>query len=129
MSNDEVISVLFEELFAFVSDLESELDASMDEMFRLNSHCYCPKAVAIPLVCHQSLCDNISCIANLSPLEDLSIVGHFDKTAQVGRHDEEGISVNELKELNPGPSNHDGIHVDVDQEVISHIPYELVTLQ
>jgi hypothetical protein len=26
---DEVISVLFPELFAFVSDLESELDASM----------------------------------------------------------------------------------------------------
>jgi hypothetical protein len=36
-NDDEVISVSFPELFAFVSDLESELDASMDEM--LDSIC------------------------------------------------------------------------------------------
>jgi hypothetical protein len=112
-NEDDIILFLFPELFAFVSDLESELDhASMDQMFRLNS-------VAIPLVCHLSLCDNVGCIANLLPLEDLSIVGHSDKTTQVMRHDEEGNGVNILKELNPGLSTHDGIHIDADQ-VTSH---------
>jgi hypothetical protein len=32
-NDDEVIFSLFPELFEFISDLESELDASMDEVF------------------------------------------------------------------------------------------------
>jgi hypothetical protein len=55
------------------------------------------------------------------------IVGHRDKTTQVKRHDEEGTGVDAQKELNPGPSIHNGICMDVDQ-VISHISYELVML-
>jgi hypothetical protein len=43
------------------------------------------------------------------------------------RHDEEDTGVNGLKKLNPGSSNHDGIHINVDQ-VMGQIPYELVTL-
>jgi hypothetical protein len=34
-NEDEVILFLFPEIFAFVSDLESELDARMEEVFRL----------------------------------------------------------------------------------------------
>jgi hypothetical protein len=40
---------LFPELFAFVSDLEWELDTSMDDEFRLNSDCSCPSVPAFPL--------------------------------------------------------------------------------
>jgi hypothetical protein len=36
-NDDEVILSLFPELLEFVSALESELEASMDEVFRLNS--------------------------------------------------------------------------------------------
>jgi hypothetical protein len=35
-NDDEVILSLFPELFDFASDLKSELEASMDEVFRLN---------------------------------------------------------------------------------------------
>jgi hypothetical protein len=76
---DEVISVLFPELFAFVSDLESELDASMGKMFRLNSHCYCPKAVAIPLACHLSLCDNVRCMPTFPPLRTCQLLDNPTK--------------------------------------------------
>jgi hypothetical protein len=40
-NKDDVILFLFPELFAFVCYLESELDTSMDEVFRLTSD-YCP---------------------------------------------------------------------------------------
>jgi hypothetical protein len=42
---DKVILTLFPQLFEFVSDLKSELEASMDEVFRLNSD-YCPLVAA-----------------------------------------------------------------------------------
>jgi hypothetical protein len=35
-NEDKVILFIFPELFAFVSDLESELDTSMDEVFRIH---------------------------------------------------------------------------------------------
>jgi hypothetical protein len=61
------------------------------------------------------------------PLEDLPIVGHSDKNAKVMIHGEEGIGVDGLKQLDPGPSTHDGIHVDgIMEHVPSHIHYELV---
>jgi hypothetical protein len=48
---------LFPELFAFVSDLESELDTStMDEAFRLNSD-YCPLVATAPTIPMPSLLD------------------------------------------------------------------------
>jgi hypothetical protein len=43
---NEVILSLFPELFEFVSDLESELEANMDEVFRFDSDYYCPSSVA-----------------------------------------------------------------------------------
>jgi hypothetical protein len=43
------------------------------------------------------------------------------------RHDDKGTGVDGLKELGPGPSTHDGIHVDVDHGT-SHIHYALVPL-
>jgi hypothetical protein len=63
-NDDKVILFLFPELFACVSDLESELDTSMDEVFRLNSNCSCPFVPAFPLECHMSLYDSIGCIIN-----------------------------------------------------------------
>jgi hypothetical protein len=48
---DEVILFLFPELFACVSDLESELNTSMDEVFRLDLDCSCPLVPAFPLEC------------------------------------------------------------------------------
>jgi hypothetical protein len=53
---------LFPELFGFVSDLESELDASMVEVFRLYSDCSCPSLPAFPLECHMTLFDTVGCI-------------------------------------------------------------------
>ncbi len=41
-NDDEIVLSIFPELFAFVSDLESDLDTSMDELFRLDSGCCCP---------------------------------------------------------------------------------------
>jgi hypothetical protein len=41
-NDDEVILSLFPELFGFVSDLESEMDASMEEVFRLDLDCSRP---------------------------------------------------------------------------------------
>jgi hypothetical protein len=54
----------------------------------------------------------------------LLIVGHFDKTAKVMMHGDEGIGVDGLKELDPDPSTHDGIM----EHGPSHIHYELVPL-
>jgi hypothetical protein len=90
-NEDEVISFLFPELFAFVSDLESELDTRMNEVFRLNSDCSCPLVPAFPLECHMILYDSVGCIVNPLPLEELPIVGHSDKNAKVMMHGDEGI--------------------------------------
>jgi hypothetical protein len=55
-NDDEVILSLFPELIEFVSDLESELEASMDEAFRLNSD-YCPSVATAPTIPMPSLLD------------------------------------------------------------------------
>jgi hypothetical protein len=47
--DDEVILSLFPELFEFVSDLESELEATMDKVLRLNSD-YCPLVATAPTI-------------------------------------------------------------------------------
>jgi hypothetical protein len=75
------------------------------------------------------LYDTEGCIVNPLPLEDLPIVGHSDKNAKVMMHDDGGIGVDGLKELDPGPSTHDGIHVDgIMEHGPSHIHYVLVPL-
>jgi hypothetical protein len=126
-NEDDIILFLFPELFAFVSDLESELDTSLDEVFRFDLECSCPSVPAFPLECHMTLHDSVGCIVNPLPLEDLPIVGHSDKNAKVMMHVDEGIGVDGLKELDPGPSTHDGIHVDgIMEHGPSHIHYELV---
>jgi hypothetical protein len=85
--------ILFPELFAFVSDLESELDTSMDEEFRLTSD-YCPSVATAPTIptsslldtknqsnmmipseCHLTLYQIVGCIVNPLPLKDFPIVG------------------------------------------------------
>jgi hypothetical protein len=73
------------------------------------------------------LFDTIGCIVNPLPLEDLPIVGHSGKNAKVMMHGDEGNGVDGLKELDPGPFTHDGIHVDgIMEHGPSHIQYELV---
>jgi hypothetical protein len=57
----------------------------------------------------------MGCITNPLPLEDLLIVRHSNKTIQVMMHGDDSAGVDRLKELDPGPSTHDGIHVDADQ--------------
>jgi hypothetical protein len=69
-NDDEVILSLFPELLEFVCDLESELDASMDELFWPNSGYNCPLVPAFPLECHMTLYDTVGCIVNPLPLED-----------------------------------------------------------
>jgi hypothetical protein len=55
-NDDEVIlPLLFPEIFEFVSDVESELEASMD-VFRLNSD-YCPSVATAPTIPTPSLLD------------------------------------------------------------------------
>jgi hypothetical protein len=110
-NEDDVILSLFPELFAFVSDLESVLDTSMDEVFRQDLDCSCLLVAAFPLEWHMILFDTVGCIVNPLPLEDLPIVGHSDKNAKVMVHGGEDIGVDGLNELDPGPSTHDGIHI------------------
>ena len=55
-------------------------------------------------------CHPLDCIANPLPLLDLPIVGQSDKQAKAMMHGDEGIGVDGLKELDPGPSSHDSIH-------------------
>jgi hypothetical protein len=44
-------------------------------------------------------------------------------------HGDEGIGMDGLQELDPGPSKHDGIHIDdIMEQAWSHIHYELVPL-
>jgi hypothetical protein len=130
-NEDDVILFLFPELFAFLSDLESELlmwiPVWLDEVFRLNSD-YCPLLATAPTIpmpslldtknqsnktipseCHLTLYETVDFVVNPLPLEDLPIVGHFDKTTKVMMHGDEGIGVDGLKELDPDPSTHDGI--------------------
>jgi hypothetical protein len=45
-------------------------------------------------------------------LEDLPIVGHSDKKAKAMVNGDEGIGMDELKELDHGPYTHDGMHID-----------------
>jgi hypothetical protein len=144
-NEDDVILFSFSELFAFVSDLESELDTSMEEVVRLNLD-YCPSVanaptipmpslldtknqsnMAIPLECHLTLYETVDCIVDRLPLKDLLIVGQSDKKATAMMHGDEGIGVHGLKELDPGPSKHDGICIcDIMEQARSHIHYELV---
>jgi hypothetical protein len=142
-NDDEVILTLCPELFEFTSDLESELEANMDEVFRFDSG-YCPSVATTPTIlmpslldtdnpsnmripseCHLTLSDTVDCIVDPLPLEDLRIVGHSDKKGK-GLGDE-GIGVDGLKELDPGPYTHDGIQID---DIMEHGPspihYELV---
>jgi hypothetical protein len=74
--------------------------------------------------CHLTLYDTVSCIVNPLPLEDLLIVGHFNKNAKAMMHGDDAIGVDGLKELNPGPYTHVGIHVDnIMEHGPSHIHY------
>jgi hypothetical protein len=73
------------------------------------------------------LYETFDCIVNPLPLKDLPIVGQSDKKKKAMMHGDEGIGVDGLKELDPGPFTHDGIHIDVDQG-ISHIHYAPVPL-
>jgi hypothetical protein len=104
-NKDDIILFLFPELLAFVSDLESELDTSMDEVFRLSSN-YCPSlAASAPTLptpslldtknqsnmmilseCHLTLYQTVDCIVDPLPLKDLPTARHFDKTAKVMMH-------------------------------------------
>jgi hypothetical protein len=60
---------------------------------------------------------------------DLLIVGQSDQKAKAMMHGDEGIGVDGLNELDPGPSAHDGIHFDDTMEQAqSPIHYELVPL-
>jgi hypothetical protein len=85
-NEDDIILFLFPELFAFVSDLESELDTSKDEVFRLNSD-YCPLVATAPTIpmpsildtknqsnmmvpseCHLTLYETVDCVVDPLPL-------------------------------------------------------------
>jgi hypothetical protein len=90
----------------------------MDEVFRLNPD-YCPLVASAPIIpmpsqldtknqsnmmipseCHLTLYQTVDCIVDPLPLKDLPIVGHFDKTAKVKMHGDEGIGVDGLMEIN-----------------------------
>jgi hypothetical protein len=146
VNEDDVILSLFPDVFEFVCDLKLELDATMDELFWPNSGYNCPSVATaptiltpcpldtknqsnmmIPLECHLTLYDTVDCIVNPLPLMDFPIVGQSDKRAKAMMHGDEGIGVDGLKEFDPGPSTHDGIHVgDIIKQAQSHIHYELV---
>jgi hypothetical protein len=135
-------------LSLLLSDFESEFQAGMDKVFRFDSG-YCPLVATaqtiqmpslldtknpsnmrIPLECHLTLYDTVDCIVDSLPLEDLPIVGYSRNKAKAMMHGDEGIGVDGLKELDPGPYTHDGIHIDDD--IMEHGPspihYELVPL-
>jgi hypothetical protein len=48
-NEDKVILFIFPELFAFVSDLESEFDPSMDEVFRIGFELLLPFSTSYPI--------------------------------------------------------------------------------
>ena len=115
----------------------------MDELFWPNSGYNCPLVATIttilvpcflgiknplhmmiPSECHLTLYDTGDCIANPLPLLDLPIIGQSDKQANVMMHGDQGIGVDGLKELDPGPSSHDSIHNgDIMEQAQSHIHY------
>jgi hypothetical protein len=65
----------------------------------------------IPSECHMTLYETVDCVVNPLPLKDLPIVGQSDKKAEAIMHGDEGIAGEDgLKELDPHPSEHDGIH-------------------
>jgi hypothetical protein len=138
---------LFPELFEFVSDLESELEASMYKVFWLNSDSFSLVATAptipmpslldtknqsnmtIPSKCHLTWYDTVDCIVEPLPLPDLPIVGQSDKQAKAMMHGDEGICADGLKELDPDPSSHDSfLDGDIMEHAQSNIHYELVPL-
>jgi hypothetical protein len=126
-NEDEIILFLFPALLGFVSDLESELDASMEEVFRLDLDCSCPSVpVFPPLECHMTLYDTVGCIVKPLPVKDLLVVllDSLTKKAEAMMHGDEGIGLDGLEELDPDPSTHDGIM----GHGPSHIHYELVAL-
>jgi hypothetical protein len=47
----------------------------------------------IPSECHLTLYDTVDFIVNPLPLEDLPVVGQFDKKAKAMMHSDEGIGV------------------------------------
>jgi hypothetical protein len=81
----------------------------------------------IPLEYHLIVNGTEVCIVNLLPLEDLPIDGSSNHKAQAMMHGYVGTGVDGLKELDPGPCTHYGIHVD---DIMEHgrspIHYELV---
>ncbi len=147
-NENEVLLSLFSKLFGLICDLGAELDASMDELFQPNSGYNCPlvataTTILMPCLlntknqsrmmilseCHLTLYDTVDCIANPLPLLDLLIVGQSHKQAKAMMYGDEGIGVDGLKELVPGPSFHDSIHDgDIMEQAQSHIHYELVPL-
>jgi hypothetical protein len=75
------------------------------------------------------LYETVDCIVNPLPLKDLLIVGQSDKKGKAMMHGDEGIGVDGLRELDPGPSKHEGICVgDIVEQARSHIHNELVPL-
>jgi hypothetical protein len=146
-TNDEVILSLFPDLFECVSDLESELETSMNEVFRFDSGYFAlvattptilipslldtnnPSNMRIPSECHLTLSDTVDCIANPLLLKDFSqLLDTLTKSkAKAMMHGDEGIGVDGLKELDPGPYIHDSIHIDdIMEHGSSPIQYELV---
>jgi hypothetical protein len=99
-NDDEVILSLFPELIEFVSDLESELETSMDKGFRFDSG-YLPSVATAPTIlmpslldsknpsnmripseCHLTLSDTVDYLVDPLLLEDLPIARHSDKKAK-----------------------------------------------
>jgi hypothetical protein len=74
-----------------------------------DSYCFSIPHMMIPSECHLTLYDTVDCIANPLPLLDLLIVGQSDKWAKAMMHGDEGIGVDGLKELDPGPSSPDSM--------------------
>jgi hypothetical protein len=70
----------------------------------------------------------VGCTVDPLSLEDFPIVWHSDENAKAMIHGDGCIGMDGLKDLYPGPSTHDGIHVDgIMEHDPSHIYYELIT--
>jgi hypothetical protein len=81
----------------------------------------------IPLECYLILYGIKGCIVNILPLEDLPIDGPSNQKAQAMMHGDVGTGLDRLKELDPGPNTHDGMHVEnIMEHGPSSIHYELV---
>jgi hypothetical protein len=57
------------------------------------------------------------CIVNPLPIEDVPIDRPSNHNSQAMMHGDVGTGVDGLKELNPGPYTHDGIHIDDTMEL------------